>query len=140
MLYVVHDSQGRITQANKIFAPAPGYEGQLRDLGYSFVTDQKRMIVPSEEFWVYKEKLRKRPSLSVLAPRRRIKAGGAERAVLHGVPKAAVVTLTMEGVLLYQGTPGEALCEFALPVPGLYRFAVDLWPARLFVADIEAEA
>ncbi|NEV75647.1 hypothetical protein DYI24_01125 [Rhodopseudomonas sp. BR0C11] len=140
MLYVVHNEQGRITQANKIFAPAPGYEGQLRDLGYSFVQDEKRMIVPGEEFWVHKDKLRKRPDLSVLAPRRRIKAGGAERAVLHGVPKAALVTLTMDGVQLYQGTPGETLCEFALPVPGLYRFAVDLWPARLFVVEIEAVA
>lgn len=140
MLYVIPDESGRITQANKIFEPTPAYEDQLRDAGHRFVTDAKMMIVSPDEFWVHKDKLRKRPGLSVLAPRRRIKAGGAERAVLHGVPKAALVTLTMDGVQLYQGTPGEALCEFALPVPGLYRFAVELWPAQLFVAEIEAVA
>ncbi|WBU27599.1 hypothetical protein OOZ54_12930 [Rhodopseudomonas palustris] len=140
MLYVIPDDAGRITQANKIFEPTPEYEGQLRDAGHRFVTDPTKMIVSPDEFWVHKEKLRKRPDLSVLAPRRTIKAGGAERAVLHGVPKAALVTLTMDGVMLYQGTPGEAVCEFALPLPGLYRFTIDLWPARLFVVEFGAVA
>ncbi|ACF01840.1 hypothetical protein Rpal_3338 [Rhodopseudomonas palustris TIE-1] len=145
MFHAIYDDSGRIVQANKVFAPTEEYQEQLRHSGQRFVTDAKASLLPPDDWYVAgattsAPALRKRPNLSVLTQRRAIKAGGAERALLVGVPKAALVTMTMGGDQIYQGTPGEAELEFACPIPGIYRVAIDLWPARLFVCEIEAVA
>lgn len=145
MFHAIYNDAGRIVQANKVFAPTDAYHELLRQSGQRFVTDATATLLPPDEWYVAgamtsAPALCERPRLSVLTPRRSIKAGGGERAVLIGVPKAALVTMTMGGDQIYQGTPGESELEFACPIPGIYRVAIDLWPARLFVCEIEAVA
>ncbi|MFC0243686.1 hypothetical protein [Rhodopseudomonas telluris] len=138
MFYAIHDDAGRITQGSKVFAPDEGYEKQLRDLGHSFATDPQAMLLSPDDWYVSAGLLRKRPSLSVLAVRTRIKAGGAETGLLVGVPQAARVTITTGGVIQYQGIPGATELAIPIPVPCVYRVAIELWPYKTYVAEIEA--
>ncbi len=143
--FAIHDGIGRITQGSKIFAPDARYEQQLRDLGHSFVIDEKATLRSPEAWYVDRpdsadRTLAKRRDLSVIAMRNRIKAGGSDKAVLIGIPRNACVTITTGGLVVYEGKPGATELEIAIPVPCIYRIAVDLWPFKTHVTEIEAVA
>jgi len=141
-LYAIHDESGKIKQANKIFAPTAAYEQQLRDLGQSFAVDPTAMLLSPDDWYVDVAggALTERPTLPVVAVRTKIKAGGGDRGVLIGVPKAGKVTITTGGMVLFQDTPGATELEIPIPVPCVYRVAIALWPYRTYVAEIEAFA
>lgn len=137
MFYAIHNEDGRITQANKVFDPS-GYDHLLNDLGLSYAKRDCGHILPPDLWFVVNSQLRERPIMPVTVSATAIRAGGNDAVVLRGCPRGCRYQVSTGGVTPWAGTlDGEEL-EIAMDVPCLFRITLDLWPFRTFAVDIEA--
>jgi hypothetical protein len=143
---MIHDGDGRITQANKVFIAdkdLKAYETLLGDLGQTYVKMKraKRLVSP-DHWYVASGKPRLRPVMPAVAQAATIKAG--TDAVITGVPEGASIDVFVTG---YYQTPvwstaaldGDELA-FPMPSPCKYRAMIRLWPYQDCAIDIEAVA
>lgn len=139
MMYAVYDETGRITQANQVYDPNPKLEPIMRDLGQVWVKADRSLVSP-DEWFVVREQLRERPSMSVLQSKRTIKAGGNDSAVLTGIPRGARCVVSSSAHALYNVVMDDDELEVLIPVPCIYTIKFTLWPFRDAVFEVEAVA
>jgi hypothetical protein len=142
-LYLIHDGDGRITQANKVFISdkeLKAYETLLGDLGQSYakVRRAKRLVSP-DHWYVGSGKPRRRPMMPAVAEAATIKAG--TDAVITGIPNGAAIDIQAAGSTIYSlaALDGDEL-EFSIPVVCTYRVVIRLWPYQDCAIDIGAVA
>lgn len=148
MFYAVYDAEGRITQAQKIYA-GPDHqksiEDRMHDLGHKFVKQQRPGILPPELYMASTRPgsivpLHGRPVMRVSVSSTQIKAGGTDAAVLTGIPKDAQCTVHGAGEVLWSVPIPDGELELNIPVPVVYRVVITKWPYQDFKVDIEAIA
>jgi hypothetical protein len=142
-LYLIHDAEGRINQANKYFVAdkeLKALDGMLGDLSQAYVKVKraKRLVSP-DHWYVASGKPRQRPVINAVAVAATIKAGAD--AVITGIPKGAAIDIQAVGTTIYSvaALDGDEL-EVNIPVPCTYRFVIRLWPYQDRTIDIEAVA
>jgi hypothetical protein len=142
-LYLIHDADGRINQANKVFITdreLKVYDTLLGDLGQTYVKVKraKRLVSP-DHWYVASGKQRRRPLMPAVAQATTIAAG--TDAVITGIPKGAAIDIQAAGTTIYSvaALDGDEL-EFQIPVVCTYRVVIRLWPYQDCVIDIEAVA
>jgi hypothetical protein len=145
-LFLIHDGEGRINQANKVFVPdkeLKAYKTMLGDLGQTYVTVKRAQRLPSpDHWWVSSGRHKRRPVMKAAALAATIKAG--TDAVIVGVPEGASIDVFATG---YYQTPvwstaalnGDELA-FPMPSPCRYRALIRRWPYQDCAIDIEAVA
>lgn len=148
MLYLVHDEQGKITQATQVFDPTPEYEARLADLAPRHIKVKSNGLL-SHELWMASTRkgsivpLHKRPPMRVAVSNRLIKAGGNDPAIITGAPKNVKYRVSVQGNLVWPmlGDPDvlpDGELELSVPTPGFYRVELELWPYQSFAVNIEA--
>ena len=140
MLFAVHNEDGQIIQANKVYDPE-GYDKLLDDSGLKYVAVQSEGILSPENWFVNvsAKELTERPTMPIEVNKTRIKAGGDDSALLTGIPANAQVVIYAVGAELHRLAKLDATeLEIAIPVPCAYTVAIDLWPYKTFRIDIEA--
>jgi hypothetical protein len=142
-LFMIHDGDGRITQANKVFVSdkdLKAYETLLGDLAQTYVKVKraKRLVSP-DHWYVGSGKPLRRPVMPAVAQAVTIKAG--TDAVITGIPKGAAIDIQAAGSTIYTlaSLDGDEL-EFNIPVVCTYRVTIRLWPYQDCAIDIEAVA
>jgi hypothetical protein len=142
-LYMIHDGDGRITQANKVFIPEKdlkAYETLLGELDQTYVKVKraKRLVSP-DHWYVAAGKPLRRPPMRASAQAVTIKAG--TDAVITGIPKGAAIDIQAAGTTIYSvaALDGDEL-DFTIPVVCTYRVVIRLWPYQDCAIDIEAVA
>lgn len=135
-LFVVHEADGQISQANKVYSPE-GYHELLEDRGLSYVAVPDRGLIRPGHFYVDKGELLDRPDLTTIIDKRKIKAGGDDSALITGIPRKAKIGVWAVGQLLHEVTDTDQL-EISIPVPCTYTVKIDLWPYKTWSTDIEA--
>lgn len=137
MLFVIPDDDGRITQANKVFEHE-GYDKQLHDMNYKFITADTSQIPAPEHWFVKSGKLKERPEMFIVVSKTIIKAGGVDAAVLRGCPIGATFSVMTDGMVLDSGTLDDPDLEIPSLVPCRMTVLIDRWPYKTFKLDIEA--
>lgn len=151
MLYGVHDGEGRILQANKVYSPGglvnssgkpASYDDLLSERELSFIRDPIAEHLGSHEHFRVDTKNKvfvSRDIMPVRAISTKIKVN--EKAVILGIPKGAKVEIFGAGALLYclNPFPGTEL-DFQIVAPMVQTVRIELWPFRTSFIDIEATA
>jgi hypothetical protein len=141
MLYVIHDGEGRIRQASKVYADPAGYDERLRDLGYTFIKAATATSLPPPEHWhVRNGKVRERPRMFIVVDKTIIKADGQDAAVLRGCPIQGTFSVMTGGLVIDSGTIDDAVLEVPSLVPCRMTVILDRWPFKPFTVDVEAVA
>lgn len=150
MLFALHDDDGKIHQANKVYDDHRKYVGLLRDLGHRFVAVNAPGLLPPEHWHVdikprYRgqrlTELKERPVMQIEVTKTRIKAGSKDdSAVLKNIPAGARFEVLTSNTSIHSGLLDGTELELFIPVPCIYRVTLDLWPYKQFQVDIEAYA
>lgn len=136
MLYLVHND-GRIHQANKVY-DHKGYDGLLRDEGYSFVKVDTPKLYSLEDWHIVGGRPSRRPAMPVKVKDRIIKAGNNRAFMLRGVPIKANVTVFAGGLQIEQFEAPSSSIEIEPPCPGIFRVTIDRFPHQPWSIDLEA--
>ena len=145
MLYALHDDDGQIHQANKLYEGRKGhrkYRGMLRNLGHRFVVADAPGLLPPELWYVdvKGQELCKRPPMAIDVSKTRIKCGTKDSALLTNCPARARFTIHTSGVEIHAGELDATELELFIPVPCVYRVRIECFPYKAFSVDIEAAA
>lgn len=130
MLFLVHDDDGRITQANKVYSP-DGYADQLRDLGLKHVVLQRDGIIPIDDFFIQAGAVSPRPVMKLRLIKDRIATGDNDAAYIRGIPHGARFTIVVDGhesVPLLDDIINDTVMEFSAPAPGTYKITFEKFP------------
>jgi hypothetical protein len=139
-LFAVYEPTGQLTQANKVYDPE-GYDKLLNDAGLTFVAVDTNTLPSSRDWYVNvtAKELIERPLMPIEVTKTFIKAGGADSALITGIPKQAKVMVAAAGAVLHTIDPLDATeLEIAIPVPCVYHVTISLWPFKDHVISIEA--
>ena len=144
MLYALHDGDGRIHQANKLYdADTERYDNLLNDLGHAYVKANAPALLPPEHWMVdvKAKEICERPVMRATAFAPIIKAG--TNALLLNIPKGADVTILAVGGAVIRSIlklDGDELEFPVVSVPCKYTAVISLWPFKDCMIDIEAVA
>jgi hypothetical protein len=140
-VYFVHDEQGAVDQANKVF-DSDGYDNLLREHEYMFVAASNMDDPPAcWDVFVDRGRWAFRPRMPIIVRRRIFRAGGSDAAVLKNIPDGARITVTVTGnIALYRDEPviGREI-EISSPVPTAFHVTIERFPYRTFEIDLVAE-
>jgi len=148
MMYAVYDESGRITQANQVYGADPKLEPMMRDLGQTFVKDNRSLVSPDHWYVSLKPRhcgpprarLRERSTMPITQSATTIRAGGKESVVFRNIRKGARCTISSGGYGLYDLTMEDEELEISIPVPCIYQVKFTLWPHREQTFKVEAVA
>ncbi|SHJ69544.1 hypothetical protein SAMN05444159_1253 [Bradyrhizobium lablabi] len=143
MLYALHQEDGRIHQANKLYdADTKRYDDLLNDLGHAYVKANAPALLPPEHWMVdvKAKEICERPVMRATAYANIIKAG--TNALLLNIPHGADVTILAVGAVI-RSVPkldGDELEFPVASVPCKYTAVITLWPFKDCTIEIEAIA
>lgn len=140
MLFVSHDEDGRIEQANKVFDYV-GYADKLRDAGHRFIQHPSLKVISPSEWFVFHDEVVQRQPMEIAVDRTTIKAGGSESAVFRGIPADGHVRIWALGELLHDlPNFGASELEVTIPAPLSYVVTVHRFPWLDYSQTIQAVA
>lgn len=143
-LHVIHDDDGRITQAGINYTDPDKYSRMLSDMGQQFVRVRTQRLVSPDEWYVREvgsaRQVRFRPRMPIEVSKTVIKAGENDAAVFIGIPEGATFRASIGGYCYQEETLPASELEYSVPVPSLVKVTFDLWPYQMFVVDIEVVA
>jgi hypothetical protein len=147
MLYAIHNENGEIIQANKIWHATDAdkkYEDGIRGLGQKFVKKKSEFVLHPDQWWVKGKKIKSRPSMFITVSSTIVRAGGVDAAVLRGCPMGATWALMIADLNgappVISGVVDDPDMEFPFDHPGRYCVIFDLWPFQTCKIDLEAMA
>jgi hypothetical protein len=139
VLYIVHDKEGRIEQANKHYDPE-GYDKVLHDYGFdNFIKVNVNSVVSPDEFFVQQDQLTLRQSMPIVADRPNMVAN-KQGITFEGVPKGSLVIVSVSNMELYRDTINDGQAYLESPIPGIFRITFECWPWLTWVMDVECVA
>lgn len=143
MLYVVHDENGQITQANKVWLDPNevDYDQLLKDRGLNFLKDGRANHLPSHEHHmvdVKSSELIERPVMLCHAAATMIKAGTA--VVILAIPQGAAIDIHAANASVHSIPQlwGDELEFNTEQAPCVYTITIRLWPFKDSIITIEA--
>lgn len=143
MLYAIHDDDGRIYQANRVYIgddEHKAYQSLLNDLGHKYVQGNNPSIPMTEEWFVKGGELSERPDMNVTLNKTLFKCGPNDAAVIKGIIKGSRFEVRAAGVTIWSGKlDGEEL-EIHSPVPCQYTIVLNYWPYKQLSIIVEAIA
>lgn len=136
MLFISHDEDGRIEQANKVF-DYEGYGAKLTEAGHRFIAENSSTVIAPDEWYVFKRERRERPAMAVSLRKAVIKAGEVAR--FANIPAGSTMTIFGAGELLAanERVVGRVL-ELPMPVPCVYTVTFSRFPYRDCTMQVEA--
>lgn len=139
-VFNLYDDEGKLTQSNKLYDPT-GYADRLNELSLKHVPSNHARPLQLDRWHVKNGELTQRGVMPIVISRTVIKAGDRDFAVLSGVPKGAMITITCGRFMIMnrQSVPPGQI-EISIPVPCTYHVTVECMPFRPFVATITAIA
>jgi len=127
MLYIVHDEEGRIQQANKHYDPE-GYDKVLHDFGmHNFIKVNVNTVVSPDEFFVHQNQLTMRDAMDIHIDRPCMVAGKSG-VTFSGLPKGCNITVLVANMPIYQDVINDGQAYLESPIPGLFTVQLDCWP------------
>lgn len=140
MLFGVHDEDGKIKFANKVYDP-DGYHDRLRDHGYDrFATCPVSSLRSPDHTWVRHGAFCDRPFMWVSLNKKTIKCGENDAAIFTDIPVGVQVTLAVGDLFIKSLGWTKTRLDFSMSTPGLYRLTFEKWPYQTFSAQIEVRA
>lgn len=130
MLFLVHEDDGRITQANKVYDPT-GYGDLLRENGLKHIEIETGSVIPIDEHFILRGEVTRRPVMKLRMSKDRILAGNNDASVIRGIPSGSRLSIVVEGhesVPLINETISDSVLEFSAPAPGVYVLTFEKFP------------
>lgn len=138
MLFLVHDEDGRVMQANKVYYPE-GYAGQLHDAGYKFIEVDQNTVPETDKIYVKNSKVAVRPTMNIRSSADRVATG--KSVVVKGIPRGVMLTILLEGyeaVPLHREELLDTSLEFVPPQPGTYLITFEKFPYMVCSLKVHA--
>lgn len=130
MLFLVHEDDGRITQANKVYDPT-GYGNLLRENGLKHIEIDTASVIPIDEHFILKGEVTRRPVMKLRVSKDRLLAGNNDASVIRGIPGGSRLSIVVEGhesVPLINEAMNDSVLEFSAPAPGVYVLTFEKFP------------
>ena len=137
MMYAIYDGSGRILQGNQVYDVSVDLEPKMRDLGQTFIKEDRRLVSP-DEWYVASETLTERPTMAITQSAKTIRAGTSDASVFLSIPKGARCNVSSGGNGVYNIVMDDEELEISIPVPCVYQVKFSLWPYRDASFEIEA--
>lgn len=131
------DYPGRVTQSNKVFEHQ-NYHATLADHGYrDFVKIDYAGALDPSRYHIKRREPVERPVMPVRVSKTTVMAGGDDAAVFRGVPKNAVVEITLSDGTVIGRERVRADFDVPMPVSCTYKVRISLWPYRDFEVTLQ---
>lgn len=146
MFYAIHDDDGRITQANKVFDSTgygrnpKSYDQLLHEHDLQFAKNKSNAVLSPDKWWVTHRQLALRPVMPIVVSKTTIQAGDNDAVIFTRIPKGAQFRAMTGGFAFQEETIPVTRLEYSVPVPCVCRVTFDLWPFQTFSVDIEVVA
>lgn len=140
MLYALHNEDGSIHQANKLYvgdADHKKYADLLNDQGHKFVTVNSPGILPAEHWYVKSGELSERPIMDITVSKTQIKCGDKDNVLFTNCPKNGKFRVIAAGSEIWSGVLDATELQISMPVPCVCKVLFDYWPFKTFTADLE---
>lgn len=142
MLYVHHNDDGQIHQANKLYVgddEHTKYAALLKDKGDQFITLNAPGLLPAEHWFVKSGALSERPLMDVDVSKKQIRCGD-DYALFTGCPKKATFRVIAVGQEIWSGVLDATELQISMPVPLKCKVLLDCWPFKTFEMELEFAA
>jgi hypothetical protein len=145
-LFLVHNEDGKIIQANKLYdTPTAEYIDQMKNIGSPYIAVDRESLVRPDSWWVNNQQLCEMETMIIAVSKTAIKAGGADTVVLTGAPAGCEyrIEANVPGVgtvIPYAGTLPDGELEVGMDVPCFFTIYFSKWPLKEFSVVIEARA
>lgn len=145
-VFLVHDGDGKILQANKLFdAPTKQYVDQMEANEHSYIALNRETLVQPDAFYVHNKRLRRMQVMAARVSKKIIKAGGTDTVVITGAPAECEyrVDVNIPGVgtvTTHAGILSDGEIEMGMDVPCLFTIHLTKFPLKPFAVQIEASA
>lgn len=145
-VFLVHDGDGKILQANKLFdKPTKQYLEQMEAGENSYIKLNRETLVQPDAFYVHNSRLRRMQIMATRVSKNVIKAGGADTVVITGAPPECEyrVDVNIPGVgtvTTHAGTLPDGEIEMGMDMPCLFTIHLTKFPFKEFAVQIEASA
>lgn len=145
MLFSIHDDDGRIHQANKVYLDPEKYPGLLNDLGHKFVAENAPGPLSPDHWYVANGAHVERSMMPIEVSKTTIKCGQDDWVLFKNIPDGVSYSVTCAGAMLYppEGTSdllGGNELQISMPVPCRFYVSFKKWPYKDFNTTIEAVA
>lgn len=141
MLFLVHDDEGRISQANQVYQPK-GYAELLSEHGMQHIALDVKGVVPIDDYYILKSEVTRRPEMELRVSKDLIAAGETDSAVIRGIPRGSRFSVVVEGfeaLPLMNEIIQDTVLEFSAPTPGIYKITFEKFPYMVRTVRVVAQ-